>query len=392
MARLVIERFEDFLESYEGTLNEAKAPENAIVMVRASTSTSDVKDSLAKTLGIEKDKSYTFTTNIFSLLYNTGNNKKFDAKVLGTGTKVDKPGKDILNIGDKKITEAGEIILYKKDALKDVEITASGNGLLCLYRMSLAIIELLVKYKVSMTGWSGEVSAKDWIMKFTLGGNKKEDVSREYSFCYAYPGSLQSTANMFTRVLGMAMLENTKQGNLISRSNPDHSGFDGVVDGWYKVFIKDNKSIGETLQKYLEKVSKNLTEESILVNPSPKLNTASAEALVSNAGKYYASGVSSPLFKYKGIDTIKLKPEGLTAFKKVISDMVKAIVPVTFEGWGKEADPLIEEYKGTIESGLAQSDVNRAMEDIQKISSYGPSTSSPGSVGTGGKKFKEGGV
>jgi len=59
MARLVIESFEDFLEEYKIQLNEKEGgtTPDSIAIMSASTSTSDLQQSLAKDLGIEKDKS-----------------------------------------------------------------------------------------------------------------------------------------------------------------------------------------------------------------------------------------------------------------------------------------------------------------------------------------------
>jgi len=397
MARLVIESFEDFLEEYKIQLNEKEGgtTPDSIAIMSASTSTSDLQQSLAKDLGIEKDKSYTFTIELLALMYSLGSNKKFDPKVIGTGTPV-KKGADILTIGDKTINEKGDIYISMKDASKGVKITASNNGMLCLARMGAAFNEAITKYKISLYsgktyGGSNMHECKDWLIKFTLGGNVKSDASRGYTLYYAYPGSLREYASLNTVIVAMTMLEFTKFDYLIARKgaspmSPDK--FDKVIDPKYNQYIKGTKSIGEALQKFVSSEAVELTKRGMFVNQSPKINQESADAFIKNAGSYYISG--SPSEMVKGKSTVALTAEGIKDFKKVLSDMAESLVPALPEGWGKEADPIFAQYKSAIKDGLSASNVPEWLGTVQRVSSWGSGSSSLGSVGSTTKKQGEG--
>lgn len=392
MARLVIESFKEFLKSYD-PLNEAAGTADAIAMLSASTSSSNIQSGIAKEMGIDPNKSYTFTIDFLNFLYKIGSEKKFDPKVIGEGTKI-KSGYDVLEIGGKKIEEKGDFYITKGEYDKDVKITASGNGLLCLARMGSAASELYKTRDITLRKdqiQDSKHGCKDWIMRFSIGGDVKSHGSRGYNLYFAYPGSLNENANLNTVIVAMAMLQFTKYDYLIAKkgSNPSSPDkFDKVIDSNYNSYIKGIKSIGEALQKVLIDQSASLTKRGILVNQSPKLNTESADALIKNAGSYYISGTPSKIIN--GKPTVALKAEGVKDFKKVLSDMADSLVPVTTEEWGKEAEPVFAQYKSMIKDGLRASNVPEWLGTVQRVTNWGSGSSMVGSSGSISKKQGEG--
>lgn len=396
MTRAVFEKYEDFLEFYK-SLNEASSSgaENSIVLASASTSNSNITDNLAKIMGIEKDKSYTFTINLLDLLYNIASNNKFDLKKIGEGSKVD-PGFDVLSIGDKKIEEEGSFYISKKEAETPLQITASNNGLLCLLRMGKALKEMITGSKISFRssgGPGGIVSAKNWLVKFSLGGNVKESDSRGYDFWYAYPGPLAETANSFSLATSIAMLNFSGNEKLISKkgSNKDNSEYDPQVNSVYDIAVKDTDSISKSLNKLLGVTVSNLSKAHMLVNKDPNLNTTSAEDLVKNAKSYLSDGKTTNLWKDTNTPSKMLNNKGVEVMRKVITDLAFAISTSNPpDGWGKESDSIMNEYKSMIEQGLSQTHVSSWFDASQRINNWGDSKNLTGASGKGEKRQGEG--
>lgn len=395
MDKYVIESFQEFLNSNSVFLNEKEGgtQSDAIAMVSAYTSSSNIKPDLAKGLGIGLNKSYTFTANFLDLLYSIGSTKKFDSKILGEGVAV-KSGEDVLKINDKTITEKGEFYIDKKEGLGNVKITVSGNGFLCLARMGAALVDMFSKRNISFRSgqsYSGtKRECKDWVMKFSLGGVVKSEDSRGYNYYYAYPGSLSEHASSNALTIAIASLEFTGNDSLIARKNPQISSkFDSVVNAHYNNYVKGKKNIGESLQKEVESSAKSLLDKNILVTASPKLNTSEADAFVKNASSYFISS-GNPSEMVRGKSMIALNAKGITAARSVLSSMAECLVPAKPENWGPEGEKIFKLYQEAIKTGLESADVQNWFRTAQKITNWTDAPSTPGLIGAGDVKQGEG--
>jgi len=70
--------------------------------------------------------------------------------------------------------------------------------------------------------------------------------------------------------------------------------------------------------------------------------------------------------------------------------MADSLVPVTPEGWGKEAEPIFAQYKSMIKDGLSASNVPEWLGTVQKVTNWGSGSSMVGSSGSTSKKQGEG--
>ena len=178
MKHTIIKDFRGFLNE-DAPTNPGVQPFEGIFLLSASTSSSNITAELATKLGIEKDKSYTFTIPAFGRLKLIFNEGKFNGtqSQTGQGTPV-KAGQDILTVNGKTINETGSITLTKADfpAGQPVQITASNNGFLCLMRLGNG-------YDVFSQKAAFGAAAKNWAIKLSMGGNPTETDSRGFSYC-----------------------------------------------------------------------------------------------------------------------------------------------------------------------------------------------------------------
>lgn len=344
----IIKNFHDFL-------NEAVVPQavNGIFLLSASTSSSDIGPDLATKLGVEKDKSYTFTISTLGQIAKIAKELKFNGaqSKTGQGTPV-KPGQDILTVNGKTVNETGSIILTKAEfpAGQPVQITASNNGFLCLMRLGDAF-----NYMVEKSGLG--ITAKNWAIKLTMGGNPTEKDARGFSVYSTNPSSLTAASNTLASNLAIIILNaNGAAGNIPSSD----------TENWGKLQKIKDVPVYQAISTSAQFVATILVNKDMLVNAKPLVNMTNIQQL----GPGILAG--------SGQQARTLTSTGAALAKAVMLDIAKAIAPTQMPAnWSQEAQSVFTDFTEIITNGLAAADVAESLRGVQLINTYTATKSVP---------------
>lgn len=329
----IIKNFHDFLN--EATVQLSA---NGIFLLSASTSSSDIGKESATKLGVEKDKSYTFTVPTLAQIAKESKFNGAQSKT-GPGTQV-KVGEDILTINGKTINETGSIILTKADFLEGqpVQITASNNGFLCLMRLGDAF-----NYMVEKSGLG--ITAKNWAIKLTMGGNPTEKDSRGFSVYSIKPSLLTVASNTLASNLAIIILNaNGAAGNIPPSDKENQNKLQEIKAVPVEQAISDSTQF----------IANILLKNEVLVNAKPLVNPTNIQKL------------SSGVLTGSGQQPRTLTSTGAALAKEVMLDMAKAIAPTQMPAnWSQGAQSVFTDFTQSITDGLAAASVAEALRMAQ---------------------------
>jgi hypothetical protein len=431
-----VKLFESFLRSYYNTVNEQEKSSTQLntgyAVTMAFTDTDNIKSDVAAKMGVQKDTKYTFETDDFiSFLHQCQKNGKFNLDVLGKGEKVP-AGKDILEIGDKKIDEKGFIVLQKEDFEGDkIKITASNNGLLCLMRMAVARNKIMEKGKIIMTGGSlvdkEYAVAESWSMKFELGvpvGKAGESEDRGYKMLWMTTTDVLGLIGAALSKLSLGVLKNQGLDDLMAVKSDDYDRkgeyyrkqFDAQTDEDYQL-IKDANSMAEVVEKIAISMSKSLKNLNIFCNPNTKPDTNLANSLADKGKKSEylentkdlstiqrkdASSAKEVAFNNK-LYVVAPKDKLKTDAEKVYMSIVDSVLPPsdTFKNLGSGLDVIVDKYRENLKKILTspydtnslkpktiKNEIGAWLKSSQQINNWKNVSWSQGS--TGDDKVKQG--
>lgn len=368
MKHTIIKDFQGFLNEEVSSAQPAQNQQvEGIFLLSSSTSSSNITAELATKLGVEKDKSYTFTIPTIGRIKQISTEGKFNGaqSPTGQGTPV-KAGQDVLTINGKTINETGTITLTKADfpAGQPVQITASNNGFLCLMRLGNAFEVLIQKAGVGL-------NAKNWAIKLTMGGNPTEADARGFSFYYAKTGGLTPDSNGIASELAIIILNANGAGDRVPQADQFN----------YASLQRIQKMTPEqAVSTRAAGVAKSLLKKNMLANSAPTVNMENLTQLFS-PGKLQGSG--------SAIRT--LTAEGQAIAKKAMLDIATAIAPSEMPAnWGQEAQAVFTDYSNMIKNSLAVASVPYWLDSAQRTHQYGSAGSVPGQTGSGGQTQGEG--
>ena len=367
MKHTIIKDFQGFLnEDAAQTLPATGQNLEAIFLLSASTSSSNITTELATKLGVEKDKSYTITIPTIGRIKQISTEGKFNGaqSQTGQGTPV-KAGQDILTINGKTINETGSITLTRADfpSGQPVSITASNNGFLCLMRLGGGFDVLVQKAGFGL-------NAKNWAIKLTMGGSPTETDSRGFSFYYAKAGGLTPDSNGIASDLAITILNASGAADTIPQSDTVN----------YAALQRIQKmSPEQVISTAATGVSKSLVRKNMLANATPTVNMANLSQLFT--GKLQGSGSQKRT----------LTPAGLTLAKAAMLDIATAIAPTQMPAnWGQEAQAVFTDYANIIRDALSVGSVAYWLDSAQRTHQYGTAGPAPGQTGQGTQQQKEG--
>lgn len=366
-----------FEEASSVQADPAKPADNAnsVVYVSASSSASNVAPALAQKMGVKPNTLYTIKLpSLFKLrsIYLDGKfgGEKANADFvrLDPTTAATKPGEDILEINGKRITESGAIILTKAElANPQIVIKASNNGLLTLIRMGEAFEVMYTTHKVTL-GF-----AKDFALRFAIGGNVAEKDSRGFSYWFARPGENSGSANTIATVAGMAFLKAAGHEGKIAVT-------DSVFGDLYNNSVKD-KTPAESLASVAASMAEKVKSRQMLVQSPP-----------ADLSKAWNITNYSALIKTTSPKVV-LRDEGLTALALIVSEVAKAIAPITPPpGFGEESKGVLASYAEMIQSSLTRKKATIAtwFERLQSTADWDKTKPVPGATGIASANQKEG--
>jgi len=380
-------------------INEAETSsggDKAVVYIGAGTTKSNITDSQAKKMGVEKDKKYKITINDIGNLMSLSSTQTLNFLAEKNRMKVEdmgkvKPGEDYLKIGDLEIKESGDIAMSKNDLGKGpIVIEAANNGILALYRIS----GKYNKEKGISSGIKGFKRTINWkkpfseVNDFVINVNMGAPVSAEGRFgewMGAWSGEgkpnspirngfVDRISAVATKVSGGKVLDQ----NLLNAPYVK-SDSDSVEEG------------AEWVNGYCNKMRENMLKRKFLANSKEIDFRSDIKSFLTNKENF---SLSSPnprtnvrMVKY----TPKGKKELASLWKKIAGGMAKSTRP---DGFSSKIDPLLPEASKILQStfgGVYPDLAERSMVRVQRENKYGKATAKSGGAGAGSESFAEGG-
>lgn len=179
-AKFVLENFDQYVESFYGSLNEASKEDLGFAAILGSTDKQNLGEASSK-IGIKKNANYTVKIKNIQDLVDLGTKKTFEGftglvKGDAVGDKI-----DFITITSKgetkeiaqKVSAAGNIILNFDDS--GMEIKAANNGMLALMRACVAASQVFGKGGVDPQKVDGK-------FLISMGNPISDDSSRNAAF------------------------------------------------------------------------------------------------------------------------------------------------------------------------------------------------------------------
>ena len=406
-----IKRFKRFVN--ESVVNEAAGDENkTIVFLSGKASATRLGEEVAKQLGIKRDAIYTLELPSFGSLAYIANKEtgaagdftkatEANPKIKLTDTGKKSVGKDVLIINGKEIKEGKGTIVFEKSEIsgKALTITVSNNGFLAMVRLGSAMLQCSVSSKDSVkpSGLSW-YNATNSSIEIGLGGNVKDESSREGTFTYAITTSYKSTYTALKHVIGLCVAKCAAPAN-----QPDELTFpDYKEDSWTIRLLKETK--GVTNKTELSKIAGIFLEDSVnmlrsfkaksknLINDQEIKTDDLWTKYVSNAAKYTTKR-SISVGGGRSRDMILLTSEGDGATTDLHNEIAKRMAPSKLPDAFKASEGLLKTAQEIVTYALefpTSGDYSKPVEDCQTDHEFGKAASAPGSVNTGEVKYQEG--
>lgn len=376
--------FSEFI--LENFVFEQEEKKEGVVFIAASTSESNVTDSLAKDMGIKKDVKYKITlkngldslkglSKEFPLM--TLAEKKKDSMTVVEGDNV-LAGKDILKINDRSIEEKGEINLNKSEvAGKEMVIEASNNGVLMLYRLAGKYGDQDgVKRNDGITGFYKTAGltlnqTQDYVINIQMGTKDQ----RKNEWLGAWSGS--NNQSWMNTIYGLICTATVQQaGGKVK---------DKLSQGYetYKQGEKDPKKQAELINETFIRMQKGLITKKFLANSQPIDVKGDLESLLSNKSNY-KNTVGKITFTDSGIAKF------IEVCNKVIDHVSESSRP---EGFSEKIDSLLPEASGILKKsfGVPSKELARKwMEFVQTEHQYASGKPAGGQQGMQTLDFGEG--
>jgi hypothetical protein len=340
--------FREFIS--ESFIYEEETKVEGVVFVAASTSDTNVTDSLAKEMGVKKDVKYKITlkggldplkglSKEFTLL--TLAEKKKDSITVTEAGKVS-TGKDILNIGDKSINEKGTMDLSKSELEgNDLIIEASNNGILALYRIA-GKYNKEEKRNDGITGFyktSGLSlkNTKDYLINVEMGTKDQ----RKNEWVGAWSGvSNTSLMNTVYSEISAAVVQKAG-GEIKDQMTQDYE----VI----KQKSTDHKKMAELINNDMVRLQNGMIKKKLLVNTTPIDLKQDLETFLSDSKIYTKSSSGKILFTELGISKFleivnkvveyfsdSSRPKGFPEKMEVLLPKASEIIKKTFGEAGKQ--------------------------------------------------------
>lgn len=242
------------VKTYYDWLAINEAYENGLVaLCRAYSSESNVTASLARKMGnADNTKQYSFTLKSIEHVSYLAN-----AVAAAKVEQIADPRKnDVLSINGKTAVEKGSIVLTKSELGKEINVIASNNGLLTLFRLADCFADMKRQSKVSISQCS------DFMVKLEIGNPTSMDEARGFSYAAINPGKAQSTANGIAASLMLMLAE-------ASNMNPNSIDFQSdLVMPVHKRFVEpylQNSNYQEALTSMAKSYAEGLKNRNFLV-------------------------------------------------------------------------------------------------------------------------------
>ena len=382
---------------FEEFLNEAESPSgpgDTIVYVGAGTTNSNITDSAAKKMGVEKDKKYRITLKNIGYLAGLGENQTLQDKADKNAIKMEeiggvKPGEDYLKIGENEIIEKGDMKISKKDFPGEVVIEAANNGILALYRIA-GKYDPKEKRNDGIAGFYGTLKqtakkfkpfseAKDYIIEVKMGAPVSGD-GRFSEWMGAWSGASNSYAkNGFLNALSAAVVQisgGTVMDQILKKVE------------YVKTKSTDVPGAVEWLSRYSNGLRKGLLKRKFLVNSEEIKPESDIKKFLETPANWKV--INGP----RGTKKVTYSNEGKKAlgvlWEKIEEEICKSSRP---EGFSQSIDPLLPEASKIVRStfGSIYPDLaDRYMERVQRENEYKTTTSGSGGMGSGNTEFEEG--
>jgi len=406
-----IKRFKRFVN--ESVVNEAAGDENkTIVFLSGKASATRLGEEVAKQLGIKRDVIYTLELPSFgSLAYiankETGAAGNFtkatetNPKIKLTDTGKKSVGKDVLIINGKEIKEGKGTIVFEKSEIsgKALTITVSNNGFLAMVRLGSAMLQCSVSSKdlVKPSGLSW-YNASNSSIEIGLGGNVKDESSREGTFTYAITSSYKPTYNALKHVISLCIAKCAAPANQSDELTfPDYK-----EDSWTIRLLKETKGItnkselsriaGEYLENSVNMLRSFKAKSKDLINDQEIKTGDLWTKYVSNAAKYTtqkAVRAGSGRSRYIAL----LTSEGDSATTDLHNEIAKRMAPSKLPEVFKASEGLLKTAQEIVTYALefpTSGDYSVPLEDCQTDHDFGKVASAPGTVKAGEVKYQEG--
>jgi hypothetical protein len=406
----IVKSFRAFLN--ESIVNEAAGEDNkTIVFLSGKASATKLGEEVAKQLGIKKDVIYTVELPSFGTLafiankesgpggnFTLGAEKNNKIKITDTGKK--SAGKDVLIINGKEIKDGKGIISFEKDEVlgKSLTITASNNGFLAMVRLGSAMVQCAAKsrdlVKPSGLSWFNATNSS---LELGLGGNPKDESSREGTFAYAISSSYKPTYNAMKQIISLCIAKSAAPLN-----QPDELTFpDYKEENWTTGLLKRTKGVTDKEEIY--KIAGEYLDKSINALRGFRLKSNDLindqEIKASDLWLNYASKMNKYASKKrvgsgeKSREMVTLTPEGAIEARKLHNELAKRLAPSKLPEQFKASENLLKTAKEIVTYACEfpeKGDYNAPLENCQSKHTFGPAGSLPGSVGSGETKYKEG--
>jgi len=393
-----MEKILKFSQFIKESINEAESKsisDNAVVYIGAGTTKSNITDSQAKKMGVEKDKKYKITIKNIGNLMSLSNKQTLEYLASKNRIKVEdmgkvKPGEDYLKIGDLEIKESGDIAMSMKDLGNGpVVIEAANNGILALYRIS-------GKYDAAKKISSG-------IRGFKRTANWKKPFSDVNDFVISVQmGAPVSAEGRFGEWMGAWSGEGTPNSsvrngflNVISAVATQVSGGKVLDQNLKKVpYIKNGSDSAEEgakwVNEYCNGMKESMLKRRFLANSKEIDFKSDIKSFLTNKENFNL-GSPNPRTRDR---MVKYTPKGKKAladlWKKIRGGISKSTRP---EGFSAKIDPLLPEASKILQStfGSVYPDLaERSIERVQRENVYGKAIAKSAGAGAGSETFGEG--
>jgi len=406
----IIKSFKAFIN--ESIINEAAGEDNkSIVFLSGRASSTRLGEDVAKQLGIKKDVIYTVELPSFGSLafiankesgpagnFTLGAEKNNKIKITDTGKK--SVGKDVLIVNGKGIKDGKGTILFEKEEVlgKSLTITASNNGFLAMVRLGSAMLQCAAKSKemVKPSGLSW-FNATNSSIELGLGGNPKEESSREGLFTYAITNSYTPTYNVIKHMISICIAKSAAPAN-----QPDELTFlDYKDDSWTAELLKRTKGVTDREEIY--KIAGKYLDDSINIARTIRIKTNDLindqEIKASDLWFDYVSNIKKYTSKKrvgsgeKAREIVTLTPEGSTEAIKLHNGLAKRLAPSKLPAPFKASENLLKTAKEIVTYACefpTKGNYNGPLENCQVKHTFTSGVSPYGSAKSEETKYKEG--